>query len=132
VYLCGFAAWRDWIAGLCDEARHAGRERREEVIALRANGWCYRSLIDARTAASAYLRSFAAESAPDVAAELERAACAYDALVQQLRAGLEHVPGGGAAAWTQDQRSAQAHALEAGVELERRAVEALRAVSGRL
>jgi transcriptional regulator with XRE-family HTH domain len=133
VYLCGFAAWREWIAGLRDTARHAERERRATVIALRANQWCYRSLIDARSAASAYLRDFARETAPDVSAELERAAAAYDELAQRLRGGLEHVPGvaGDPDAWSDGVRRAQAEVLEAAEELERGAVDALRAALAR-
>ncbi len=130
VYLCGAAAWREWSAGLRDAVRHAKRERREAVIALRANGWCYRSLIDARGAASAYLRSFVPEASAEVAQELERAACAYDQLVQGLQAGLEHVPGTNddpSTSWNDDRRRAQADVLDACAGLERRAVQALRA-----
>jgi hypothetical protein len=130
VYLCGFAAWREWIAGLRDEARHTRYPTREsEIVALRANSWCYRSLIDARRSAAAYLREQASPETPELASALERAAAAYDALVERLRSALPHVPGFGNEAttpWTPDGRRAQADAMEAGAELERGALAELR------
>lgn len=135
-YACGFAAWEAWIDGLRDDERFQAIPREQLAVAIQANAWCYRSLIDARAAAGRYLGR-----AGD---GLARIADLYERLALLLEEGLGVVPQ--PRAWLKDDgigigyrmqtgddwpaahRHQQADTLERGLDLERQAIGAIEAL----
>lgn len=121
-YASGFTAYALWIEGLRDAT---STRSRSEMI---GNGHCFFSLIDARSAAAEYLESIGPELAGEAADPLARAAGRYREIVAALtrRRPTEVAPMPWmlkpGEAWTQAQRNAQADALAAAFDLERRAV----------
>ena len=98
---------------------------------MHANAHCYYSLVDARGAAAAYLRSIAAEFSGEAGERLARAAQQYEQIDEILhrRRPTEIAPMpwalGEGEVWTQAQREAQAELLEEALAVERAAVSEL-------
>jgi hypothetical protein len=125
-YASGLAAYDRWIADLQDAARFASAEKKEIASRMHINGWCYRSLLDARTVAARYLQEISEYFGNDAAESLSRAAAAYGALAATLRAGLPNAPmpwtseAGGK--WTQAMRSAETQVLQKAKAQEQEAI----------
>ena len=128
-YASGFAAYEFWIAGLRDASRF--EEPKQLPQEMHANAHCYYSLVDARGAAAAYLRSIAAEFSGEAGERLARAAQKYEQIDEILhrRRPTEIAPMpwalGEGEVWTQAQREAQAELLEEALAVERAAVSEL-------
>jgi hypothetical protein len=125
-YASGFAAYDRWVADLQDTARFAEAEEGEIGGRMHINGWCYRSLLDARTMAGRYLQEISEGFEADAGASLSRAVAAYGALVTTLKAGLPHAPmpwtpeAGGK--WTQAMRDDEADVLRKAKAQEQEAI----------
>lgn len=141
-YTAGFAAYDRWIGelrtpqpvreALAAALAAAGRPAAEtDVLHALALGsaWCFESLIDARRAAAAYLRSVDASLEEPWTAPLPEAAACYDRLVDLLEEAAPNAPYPAdleePQAWTDTMRHAVAAALERARDLERNAMAAI-------
>jgi hypothetical protein len=121
-YASGFAAYETWAETLLDESRRADLDDC-------CNNYCYVSLVDAREAAAAYLKTVPAELGRPTAAHLGRATDLYEELVAELKSVRSAVPlpawllgGNTPQAWSEEMRNTQARALRQSLQLERLAI----------
>jgi hypothetical protein len=137
-YACGFNAWEQWIQGLRDNKLFEKANAATLRGMMQGNFWIYESLVDARTAAAAYLRQAAKEFEGQIgrksAEHLLRVAGAYAEMVEKVltrKCPLEIAPPPPDAKsdpnWTKEMRAEEAAILEKALELERRAVAEIQA-----
>ena len=128
-YASGFAAYDSWIADLGDEARYTDADADLMTHMTHVNAWCYDSLTDARASATRFLRASAA-LVPDAAADLQKIAAEYDAVLDVLREGRGDIvyPSSlkDGATWTPEMRAAAASHLHDAREHETKAVDTIR------
>ncbi|MEO2002724.1 MAG: hypothetical protein ABGY41_01330, partial [Candidatus Poribacteria bacterium] len=128
-YASGFAAYDAWIGDLEDEQRYADSDAELMTSMTHVNAWCYDSLTDARASATRFLRT-AAELMPDAAADIEKIAAEYDAVLAVLREGRSDIvyPWDlkDGATWTTEMRAAAASHLRDAKARETKAVDAIR------
>lgn len=125
-YASGLAAYRKWAADLLDRSRFEKADGKEIGGYTHINGWCYRSLIDARCAATEYLKEIAREFEGQAGECLAGSAAIYGNLVDTLKAGLPNAPMPWTLKegeqWIQEMREAEANVLKEAMVLEERAV----------
>lgn len=128
-YACGFNAWNQWIAALKDDMLLKRINPASLHTRQLGNAWIYHCLVDARRAAGRYLRESRDLFGGAVAAHLNQAADAYEAMVNILAnkrpAEIAPYPGPPTKGkqWTGEMRGAQAQILAEALVYERRAIE---------
>ena len=117
-YASGFAAYEAWIDDLNEGFGSSGPDL--PTGTLHANAHCYAILWNARRAASVYLRSISHELGGDPERHLKEASSFYDLIQRGLHNCRTCISFPWS--WTSEQRHAEAEALSACLQLERRAV----------
>jgi len=125
-YAHGFVAYSTWIDQLRDDEKMAQMIDRDWEQTAHGNAFTYVCLLDARRAASAYLRQAAREFPADLAIHLFRASDDYAQIEQALWTGDPLVPFPWGLKkpenWTRKMRHDQADVLERIVAIEKQAL----------
>jgi RNA polymerase sigma-70 factor (ECF subfamily) len=128
----GFAAYEKWIEFLAGRVSGPNADPDRIAYEIHANAVIYHCLLDARGAASRYLRDSAGCLPGTACQRVLRAADHYDAVFLALQEHAPQVPspwnpGSSTTPWTADCRRAQTETLRSAMSHERRAVEELQA-----
>ena len=123
-YFCGEAAYAHWLKWLRDV--EAGKVA-DPKSGVQGNGWCYDVLIHSRRIAGRWLNQVAGDFAGDTAAQLRGAAAHYtqiaDLCMKDLKSPRDLTPG--IDKWTSQMRQQQIARLEAALEHDRAAIQAI-------
>jgi len=128
----GFAAYEKWIEFLVDRVSGPDAEPERIAYEIHANAVIYHCLLDARGAASRYLRDSAGCFPGTACQRVLRAADHYNAVFRVLQEHAPQVPSpwntdSSTTAWTADCRRAQMETLRSAMSHERKAVAELQA-----
>jgi len=132
-YHCGFDAWQRWIEGLRDDSRFGAADDDQLRGLMMGNAWIYRSLVDARRSAAAYLQASADRAAaPSAVGPLSAAARHYDTQVSTILLSNELATIApppwrisNPREWSNEMRHEEAQILRSALAEERRAITAI-------